>query len=1644
METIHKRRILFIGEASFLATGFATYWNEVLQRLYATGEFEIAEMGCVPNPYSLIAMSDGSLKPISLVEVGDRVITHTGISRKVTQIFKKKTVEKIIEIQREFFAGNCLKVTANHPVMIIPRENAYKYNDPNRGYFNKNATWKWAKASDVRPKDFVAYSTIRAPRHNKSTIKRHGLSIPLNDDFAFLAGWFLAEGYVGHDNNLEENHFGVCASLKEEEHIKRFRDCLYRLFNIKTTYRKRDDMGVYEIKVHNRIITRLMHSLFGSSCYSKFIDPELLDGSQDFLLKLISAYAEGDGCSCLSRNNIVVKTTSKQLGLDVTRILMNLGVRCSLKKQSDAAGYLMTIAGQYARRLAEHFIYKNKHFNNLQREETLQLDNLIFMKVTQTHQRDYDGFVYNLEVEKDNSFICDNYVVHNSYAHDDDPRCQQVPWKFYPVAPSRKNQQAMQLYTSKPTNQFGEWRFDDICLDFKPDIVIDHRDFWMCFEGTTLIVLGDGSVKFIKDILPTDKVLTHKGNVCNVVNCFRRKYSGSLYTIKVSNLTIPISVTSEHPILVMNRHKKNSLNKKWEANKTIWKLAKEITRDDFLCLPISKDIVDNQKYSIDLCRLIGYYLAQGCVMYEGKRVSNKIKGIQLTFNYEKNDYVEDVCQLIANNFNIIATVHKRGNCSVIRAYGKNIGEFFLLHCGEHARNKKITKQLYRLPDKKIAGLLCGLIRGDGCLSDSRGSYNTVSKNLAYQTFMLFCRLGIIPSMSYNKNPTGKGAGDHRRYIMNIVSKSLDGFKKLYEDCELPTKKDTTRSNEDYVFLTVKNISVEEVVSHDVYNLEVEKDNSYVTSFAVHNCEFIDRSPFRHNFSFIAMPTIDGEPQRELWLDMYKRCDAILTYSKYGMDLLKRTGRPGTKLTTIASPGVDLEIFKPPDDKRSHKAKLGIDPNSILIGMTARNQKRKLYYDLIEAFSMWLHKSKTKGHLELARRTFLYLHTSYPDVGYDIGKAIKDFKVSNKVIMTYLCKNCNTVFPAFFSGEIATCRKCGAMTAHPPNASHSCPRSVLADIMKTFDLHVQYSICLHPDTPIMTSNGWKRIGDIVVGDKVVGKDGKLHRVYKTMRNKSVQCFNVSAKGRPWSITATDNHPWLVVDKTGLKLGIESIVDRDRDHQKRGTKYSQLKLIYKRTDELQLDDLLATRIPTETVLPDYGLPFLDEDMAHYLGLFVADGHANETCGQCTITSHSSEANSVFNIVQTIAQQIGKTAHQHTVKDRNAVVTNIYDTNLRNIVRKICYNKDRTKQLPSGCHLWPINLQRAMVYGLMAGDGSQKNRKRPCVNTYCTTSVHIAKILGSVLEKIGWYYNCSITYRDERLPMYRFEIRTDGKRKSHETLYRDGFVLTKVASCSQSDFDGEVINIDVEDDHNYNTICGMSHNCEGAGMPAIEAMACGVSVAAMRYSAMEDYFQCSTSIEIDIERFFWEAIIETEQRRALPSNRDLANKLDIFLKQSELQRTEISKKTREYTTKLVETYGSDQKMPRYSWDRTAAIWGQIIREHKIKDQQTTWFAHKSKVHQPDLSLLEKEMNNTEFVRQVISHIWQRPDMAKTHFAGEWIKSLNSGGRTQGEQRVPFDRQQLVQHFLGELQKRNIAEQKRLATVFPKNDDSIDAVVI
>lgn len=217
-------------------------------------------------------------------------------------------------------------------------------------------------------------------------------------------------------------------------------------------------------------------------------------------------------------------------------------------------------------------------------------------------------------------------------------------------------------------------------------------------------------------------------------------------------------------------------------------------------------------------------------------------------------------------------------------------------------------------------------------------------------------------------------------------------------------------------------------------------------------EHQERSPFRHYFKWVVCPTVDSAPQNDLWISTFMNADRVLTYSDWGLDILNKQSNNLIKTVGAAPPGIDIFAYKIPLDKKDHRDKMGLQSDMFIIGTVMRNQSRKLYPDLIEAFSKFL-KVAPK---EMADKTYLYMHCAFPDIGWDIPRLIKEAGIANKCIFTYYCQKCDLVFPSFYQDIIAVCRDCHEPKAIMPRSKMGVPREILGDIMGMFDVYVQYS------------------------------------------------------------------------------------------------------------------------------------------------------------------------------------------------------------------------------------------------------------------------------------------------------------------------------------------------------------------------------------------------------------------------------------------------------------------------------------------------------------------------------------------------------------------------------------------------------------
>ena len=212
-------------------------------------------------------------------------------------------------------------------------------------------------------------------------------------------------------------------------------------------------------------------------------------------------------------------------------------------------------------------------------------------------------------------------------------------------------------------------------------------------------------------------------------------------------------------------------------------------------------------------------------------------------------------------------------------------------------------------------------------------------------------------------------------------------------------------------------------------------------------EFEQRSPFRDFFHWAIMPTVDASPQNHQWINTYNSADSVFSYSEFGRDVMLNQCNE-INFIDVASPAASSTYYQT-EDKRAHKESLGVSPDSIIIGTVMRNQKRKLYPDLFSSFKEIIKRSNNE-------KLFLYIHTYYPDIGWEIPQLIHENGLSNKVLITYKCKNCDNLSIDFFKNSIQVCEKCKKFTNQLVGINNSIDEDRLSSIYNVFDVYVQYA------------------------------------------------------------------------------------------------------------------------------------------------------------------------------------------------------------------------------------------------------------------------------------------------------------------------------------------------------------------------------------------------------------------------------------------------------------------------------------------------------------------------------------------------------------------------------------------------------------
>lgn len=226
--------------------------------------------------------------------------------------------------------------------------------------------------------------------------------IIINEDFAKLYGWYIAEGSAS--NGTIEFSLGG----HEMEYAIDIQKWILEIFGIESKITERKEANTIRVVACNKILATFFGNIAGLGAENKEIKiiDNLVNAGKSIVESFLNAYISGDGHK---RNEYTSMTTiSLNLAHNLKDLLMFLGkmptLRKAIAKKSKIRGRIVNCKAAYTL-----LFYSNQ-------KSFLKDENYFYFPIKVSYQP-YKGLVYNFEVENENTYCTQSFAVHNCMIH---------------------------------------------------------------------------------------------------------------------------------------------------------------------------------------------------------------------------------------------------------------------------------------------------------------------------------------------------------------------------------------------------------------------------------------------------------------------------------------------------------------------------------------------------------------------------------------------------------------------------------------------------------------------------------------------------------------------------------------------------------------------------------------------------------------------------------------------------------------------------------------------------------------------------------------------------------------------------------------------------------------------------------------------------------------------------------------------------------------------------------------------------------------------------------------------------------------------------------------------------------------------------
>lgn len=366
-----------------------------------------------------------------------------------------------------------------------------------------------------------------------------------------------------------------------------------------------------------------------------------------------------------------------------------------------------------------------------------------------------------------------------------------------------------------------------------------------CFPAGTRVRMADGSVKRIERISLGDQVLTAEGNTGRVVKTFLRQEKECLYKVGLRG-HYGLQLTPEHPWFTRRGYvetkdlvigdeiaipkylpksskflqtaahveyaskafRNNGYRRRFNGATALGRTGVTVR-----ITPVPEVI----ELTADAGRIFGLYLAEGSVC---------VSKVTWTFDdLERDTLAKELVELLKKEWDVDAHIQNRrsgaARVCIVNLYGRVWVQIFKSLFGHESGGKRLHSDVASGPEDFLKALLNGWLDGDGHERRKEVTGVTVSHDLALNMYDIANAIGLRPVITYMDPKLSHGVKTRqRRYDLTYATGG--GLNVCNQD-------------DKYMWRKVDSIAIQPY-NGDVYNFEVEGDNSYVAeSIAVHNC-----------------------------------------------------------------------------------------------------------------------------------------------------------------------------------------------------------------------------------------------------------------------------------------------------------------------------------------------------------------------------------------------------------------------------------------------------------------------------------------------------------------------------------------------------------------------------------------------------------------------------------------------------------------------------------------------------------------------------------------------------------------------------------------------------------------------------------------